>query len=39
VTFRTEIERGLAQDIPQKQKPLAARVRRGVILKTVLKIR
>jgi hypothetical protein len=39
VTFHAEIERGLAPDIPQKQKPLAARMRRGVILKPTLKIR
>ena len=37
MTFWTEIERGLAPDIPQKQKPLAAGVRRGVILKNGLK--
>jgi hypothetical protein len=37
VTFHAEIERSLAPDIPQKQKPLAAGVRRGVILKNGLK--
>jgi hypothetical protein len=37
VTFHAEIERGLAPDIPKKQKPLAAGVRRGVILKNGLK--
>ena len=37
MTFCAEIERGLVPNISQKQKPLAAGVRRGVILKNGLK--
>ena len=37
MTFCAEIERGLVPNISQKQKPLAAGVRRGVIFKNGLK--